>query len=285
VYRQFYGFERTPFALTPDPAFLYKSRQHAMALTLLEYSLESRAVFGLLTGEVGTGKTTLLRHLLGVMGTELTVGLISNTHASFESIHPWIVSAFGITPESSTEISVYNAIVSFLNKQRAIGRRTLLIIDEAQNLSPALLEELRLLSNVNESGELILQTFLIGQPELRDTLKRPDLRQLAQRISADYHLRPFSAEETTQYIRHRLSAAGGSPDRMDEAAIRRVFEHSGGIPRLINRICDMAFVYGYAMQQPIIDVAVIEEIIVDRQSVGALPFPTQVNNDYSGTPK
>lgn len=272
MYCQFYGLDRPPFALTPDPAFLFRSRQHEMALTLLEYGLESRAVFALLTGEVGTGKTTLLRHLLSVLGSDLSVGIITNTHDGFTSIHPWIVAAYGVTPSDNSDLALYSAITHYLQELRKQGRRALLIVDEAQNLSPALLEQLRLLSNVNEAGELILQIFLVGQPELRATLQRQDLRQLAQRISADYHLRPFSADETAAYIRHRLAAAGGSPDRFDPSAIARVHGHTGGVPRLINRLCDIALVYGYAMKQAVIDAAILDEVMADRSGVGALPL-------------
>jgi hypothetical protein len=279
MYRQFYGFDRPPFALTPDPAFLYRSRQHEMALTLLEYGLESRAVIALLTGEVGTGKTTLLRHLRGMLGKGLTIGVMTNTHSGFISIHPWIVSAFGIVSADNSDVALYEAIVAFLREEGRCGRRALLIVDEAQNLSPAILEQLRLLSNVNEAGDLVLQIFLVGQPELRETLRRQDLRQLAQRISADYHLHPFNAVETAAYIRHRLTAAGGSPDRFDANALERVYSHTGGIPRLINRLCDMALVYGYAMKQAVIDIGILDEVMADRRDVGALPLTGPATHD------
>jgi len=281
VYCQFYGLDRPPFALTPDPAFLFRSRQHEMALTLLEYGLESRAVFALLTGEVGTGKTTLLRHLLSVLSSDLSVGIITNTHDGFTSIYPWIVAAFGVTSSDNGDLSLYTAVTRYLQELRTRGRRALLIVDEAQNLSPGLLEQLRLLSNVNEAGELILQIFLVGQPELRQTLQRQDLRQMAQRISADYHLRPFSADETAAYIRHRLAAAGGSPDRFDPSAIARVYGHTGGVPRLINRLCDIALVYGYAMKQAVIDAAILDEVMADRSGVGALPLGGQLGYEDS----
>jgi len=272
VYHQYYGFERAPFALTPDPSFLFRSRQHEMALTLLEYGLESQAVFALLTGEVGTGKTTLLRHLISQLGGSLTVGMITNTHAGFQSIHPWAVAAFDIQVTDDRDISLYQALVAHFERERHRGRRCILIIDEAQNLSSALLEQLRLLSNVNEAGELALQTILVGQPELRETLSRQDLRQFAQRISADYHLKPFSIAETIAYIRHRLTSAGGSAERFDEIALQKIYNHTLGVPRLINRLCDMALVYGYAMKQPVIDGTILDEVITDRENVGALPM-------------
>lgn len=272
MYNEYFGFARAPFALTPDPAFLYPSRQHAMALTLLEYGLESRASFALLTGDVGTGKTTLVRHLVQHMGSEIAVGVITNTHASFLSIHPWISTAFGLPTDGKTDIALYEDQVAFLAARQLSGQRAILIVDEAQNLTAPLLEQLRLLSNVNESGELVLQIILVGQPELRETLRRQDLRQFAQRISADYHLRPFTEVETGEYIRHRLTVAGGDASRFDESAMAAVDRHTGGVPRLVNRLCDMALVYAYAMRQPVVDAAVVDEVMEDRSHVGALPL-------------
>src|SRR5277367_2846867 len=209
MYERHFGFKVKPFALTPDPAFLYPSRVHAMALTMLEYGLESQAAFSLLTGDIGSGKTTLVRRLLQQMGNQVAVGLISNTHGGFKSIHGWALSALGIAPAGDSDIAVYDALVDSFVREYGNGRRTLLILDEAQNLSIDALEELRLLSNVNSERDLILQILLVGQPELRLKLSRPELRQFAQRVSVDFHLRPLDRHETHAYISHRLKVAGG----------------------------------------------------------------------------
>src|ERR1700728_4935414 len=208
MYERHFGFTAKPFALTPDRAFLYPSRQHAMALTMLEYGLESQAAFSLLTGGVGSGKPTLVRKLLRQLGDQVTVGLISNTHGRFKSIHGWALSALGIAPKDDSDIAVYEALVDAFVREYARGRRTLLIFDEAQNLSIEVLEELRLLSNVNSEKDLVLQILLVGQPELRDKLSRPELKQFAQRVSVDFHLRPLDRHETHAYIGHRIQVAG-----------------------------------------------------------------------------
>jgi general secretion pathway protein A len=161
MYERHFGFTAKPFALTPDPAFLYLSREHAMAFTMLEYGLECHAAFSLLTGDIGSGKTTLLRRLLRQLGDQFTVGLISNTHARFQSIHGWALSALGIAADGDSDIAVYEALVDSFVREYAKGRRTLLIFDEAQNLSVEALEELRLLSNVNSEKDLILQILLV----------------------------------------------------------------------------------------------------------------------------
>ena len=270
MYEKFFGLRCHPFSLTPDPAFLFRSRQHSMALTLLEYGLESRAMFALLTGAVGTGKTTLLRHLLRNLGSSIAVGLISNTHSGFTTIHPWAVSAFSVVPADCSEIAAYEALVAGFVEHYRQGRRSLLVVDEAQNLPLDVLEQLRLLSNVNSDGDLVLQILLVGQPELRDTLRRPELLQFAQRISADYHLTSLAEAETAAYVRHRVAAAGGSAGLVDGPALDLIHRHTGGVPRLINQLCDMALVYGYAIKQATVDASLGAEVISDRRAAGAL---------------
>jgi general secretion pathway protein A len=271
MYERHFGFTLKPFALTPDPAFLYASRQHAMALTMLEYGLESQAAFSLLTGDIGSGKTTLVRRLLQQLGNQVAVGLISNTHARFKSIHGWALSALGIVAAGDSDIAVYDALVDFFVREYGKGRRTLLILDEAQNLSVDALEELRLLSNVNSEKDLVLQILLVGQPELRAKLSRPELRQFAQRVSVDFHLRPLDREETHAYIHHRIKVAGGSTSLFLPEAIEFMYARTNGVPRLLNQLADFALVYAFADGRTSIDAALISQVVRDRIGGQALP--------------
>ncbi len=231
---------------------------------MLEYGLESSAAFSLLTGDIGSGKTTLVRGLLRQLGDQVAVGLISNTHARFQSIHGWALSALGIAPADDSEIAKYEALVDSFVREYGKGRRTLLIFDEAQNLSIDVLEELRLLSNVNSEKDLILQIMLVGQPELREKLSRPELVQFAQRISVDFHLRPLGRAETHSYIRHRLQVAGGRADLFHPEAIEFLYARTNGIPRLLNQLADFALVYAFADQRKAVDAELIAQVLRDR---------------------
>lgn len=278
MYERHFGFHSKPFALTPDPAFLYLSRQHAMAMTMLEYGLESQAAFFLLTGDIGSGKTTLVRRLLRGLGDQVAVGLISNTHGRFRSIHGWALSALGIAPADDSDIAQYEALVDSFVREYGRGRRTLLILDEAQNLSVEVLEELRLLSNVNSETDLVLQILLVGQPELRAKLARPELRQFAQRVSVDFHLRPLDRSETHGYIRHRLSVAGGNDALFLPEAIEFVYARTGGIPRLLNQLCDFSLVYAFAEGRMSIDADLIAQVVRERNSAQMLPSPESTDS-------
>jgi general secretion pathway protein A len=271
MYERHFGLKSKPFALTPDPAFLYLSRQHAMAMTMLEYGLESQAAFSLLTGDIGSGKTTLVRRLLRGLKDQVAVGLISNTHERFRSIHGWALSALGIVPSDDSDIAKYEALVDSFVREYAKGRRTLLIFDEAQNLSIEVLEELRLLSNVNSETDLVLQILLVGQPELRSKLARPELRQFAQRVSVDFHLRPLDRKETHAYIRHRLTVAGGNPGLFLPEAIEFVYARTNGIPRLLNQLCDFALVYAFAEGRDGVDADLISQVVRERNSAQLMP--------------
>jgi general secretion pathway protein A len=270
VYERHFGFTAKPFALTPDPAFLYRSRQHAMALTMLEYGLEAQAAFSLLTGEIGSGKTTLVRQLLRNLGDQVVVGLISNAHERFASIHGWALSALGIVAANDSEIAKYEALVDFFVSEYGKGRRTLLILDEAQNLSVEVLEELRLLSNVNSEKDLVLQILLVGQPELRTKLLRPELKQFAQRVSVDFHLRPLDRDETQAYISHRLTVAGGDAALFSPDAVEMIYSQTGGVPRLLNHLCDFALVYAFAEGKTAIDGDLVSQVVRDRGGRGML---------------
>lgn len=272
MYESFYGLRSKPFSLLPDPDVMYASRLHRRALALLEYGIESQAGFAVITGEIGSGKTTLIKYFLRTLDEKITVGLITNTHSSLGDPLDWVAQAFDIPVASRDPASLYNAFVEFVLAQYAAGRRTVLIIDEAQNFCAQTLEKLRMLSNINSGGDLLLQMILIGQPELLTTLNRPDLHQFAQRISVSYHLGPLGPSETGSYIAHRLTVAGGAADIFTRLACAGIYYFTRGVPRLINSLCDMALVYGFAEEQGIIDLDTIIAVVRDRQTSGLSPF-------------
>lgn len=273
MYEQFYGFREKPFSLLPDSGFLYLSSKHRMALTLLEYGLSSQTGFSVISGDIGTGKTTLIRQLLNEIDPDVRVGLISNTHRSFGDLMQWIALAFDLPHAGRTKVELYQAFIDFIIGEYAQGRRTVLIVDEAQNMLPDTLEELRMLSNVNADKDQVLQVILVGQRELRETLRRPDLIQFAQRIGVDYHLEPLSDQETAEYIRHRCKIAGGRPDVFSDQACEAVYQLTGGVPRLINTLCDTALVYGYADQRTRVDAALIADVGRDKARGGLFRTP------------
>ncbi|MFD2265572.1 ExeA family protein [Lacibacterium aquatile] len=272
MYEAHFGLSGKPFALVPDPDLLYPSRRHRRALALLEYGLSSGAAFAVITGEVGAGKTTLLKHFLRTIGPEVTVGLISNTHASLGDVLDWVTSAFDLSPPARDPATLYNHFVDFVLQQYAEGRRTMLFVDEAQNIGPQMLEKLRMLSNINSGKDLLLQIVLIGQPELLAELNRPDLRQFAQRISISYHLGALDAEETAGYVLHRLSKVGGRRDIFTADALAILHYFTGGVPRLINNLADLALVYAFGAESAHVDGRQIIEVVADRQATGLSPF-------------
>ena len=271
MYETFYHLRERPFSILPDPSFLYPSAKHTTALALLEYGLMNQAGFNVITGEIGTGKTTLIRYLLGKMDKSVTVGLISNTHRAFGELLQWILFAFNLEHRGKQKVEMFQDFVEFLVREYSCNRRTVLIIDEAQNMTPDTLEELRMLSNINADKDQVLQLILVGQAELRETLRRADMRQFAQRVVVDYHLEPLDRRDTHSYIRHRIAVAGGDKLLFDDAACDAVYDHSGGVPRLINLICDTAFVYGFAAQSDRIDAPMVHEVARDKQKGGIFP--------------
>jgi len=268
MYEQFFGFRERPFSLLPDPSFLFFGRRHGMAATMLEYAVESHAGITLVTGDIGMGKTTLVRYLLNRLGEGVAVGLINNTHRSFGELLQWVNLAFGLPHEGREKVTLFHNFQNHLIEQYAQGLRTVLIVDEAQNMDAATLEELRVLSNINADKDQLLQLILVGQPELRATLRRPELEQFVQRIAVDYHLPPFEPEETEAYIGHRLEHAGGRADLFDRFAKRFVHHQSGGVPRVINTLCDMALVYAFAEQRPGVTVELVHAVVQDRVANG-----------------
>ncbi len=271
MYEKFYGLREKPFGLSPDPAYLYLGGRHRHALTMLEYALAAGSGFALVTGEVGCGKTTLVHHLLGRADRKLRIGLVSNTHSSFGALMPWVMDSLSIESlAGNAPNELYRSFTAFVKYEYEAGRRVVLVIDEAQNLSVAALEELRVLSNINTGSQLFLQTILIGQPELRATLGLASMRQLAQRIAVDHHLEALRREETHEYVRHRLTIAGGRADLISRQAVDLAHAWSAGVPRLVNLVCDTALVYGFADQTATVEVGTMEQVLQDRESGGLL---------------
>lgn len=273
MYESFYGFSEKPFSLLPDPSYLYLGKKHSMAMAMLQYSLTMQNGFTVLSGEIGSGKTTLIRHLLDKVGTNLTVGLISNTHESFGELLQWVLMAFGLEHGGRDKVECYHLFTDFMINEYANNRRTVLIIDEAQNLSMETLEELRMLSNINADKNQVLQLMLVGQPELRDKLKDPQLKQFAQRISTAYFLDALDEDETRAYIHTRLEKAGGNTELFEDDAIKVIHHYSGGVPRLINTFSDTSLVYGYATGAHQITGDIAKEVVKDQISGGIFEAP------------
>ncbi len=275
MYESFYGFSEKPFSILPDPSFLYLGKHHSLAFSMLEYGLLSQAGFTVITGEVGSGKTTLIRHLLTQIGDDITVGLLSNTPREIGELLQWVLLCFEQDYQKQSKVALFDAFSRFLIDQYANKRRTVLIVDEAQNLSAEVLEELRMLSNINADKHQVLQLILVGQPELREKLRRRELRQFSQRVSVDYHLKALNRDEVHAYIMHRTRHAGRAEPVFSEAAMDLVFEGSGGIPRVINVICDTALVYGFADQQPMITEEQVNSVLEDKRETGLIPLSGQ----------
>ena len=247
MYTAFYGLREKPFALSPDPRFLYLAGSHREALAHLLYGIEQGEGFIAVTGEVGTGKTTLCRTLLERLEGELELAFLFNPSRTALELLQSICAEFGLPAEGLARRSLMAQLNAFLVEQKRIGRRVLLIIDEAQTLSETTLEQVRLLSNLETSREKLIQILLLGQPELDRKLDARGLRQLRQRISVRWKLEPLGSQETHAYVRHRLAVAAGEPrDLFSEAALREVHRRTGGIPRLVNQLCDRALLAGYA---------------------------------------
>lgn len=269
-YLDSFGFSERPFTLVPDPSFLYWSEQHKRAYSVLEFGILSRAPITLVTGSVGCGKTTLLRQLLKQIESDSVIGLISNAQGDRGDLIQWVLHALGIKfdPDEGY-VTQFQLLQDFLIETYAEGKRVILIFDEAQNLSTDSLEELRMLTNINSNKDELIQLVLVGQNELRDVIKRPELRQLAQRIAASFHLRPLSEESTHEFIVHRLRVAGGSGEEINEKARMLIYEVSQGIPRLINQICDMSLLYAWSAETKVVDSKVVQAVVDDGVFFGA----------------
>ena len=249
MYLEFYGLKLPPFDITPNPRFLFHSAKHREAFNHLHYGIRERKGFVQLTGEVGAGKTTLCRALLEKLESHFSTALILNPVLSGDELMKAIATEFGLNVKGLDRLETMAAISDFLLQQTLAGKESVLIVDEAQNLTEELLEQVRLISNFETDDRKLLQIVLMGQPELRDRLNSPRLKQLRQRITVRYHLAALTRTEVGQYIQHRLALAGskGAPT-FSLPAIWRVYFYSQGVPRLVNAVCDKALLAGYVEQ-------------------------------------
>ena len=264
MYEQAMGFKEKPFSLLPDSGFLFLGKKHKAALSMLEYGLMNRAAFSVITGEIGCGKTTLVRYLLDQLESNVTVGLITNTHESLGDILQLVLFAFNLKSSGTEKIDRLQTFTNFVIGEYAKDQSVVLIIDEAQHMNLSKLEELRMLSNINADKHLVLQVVLVGQPELREILYSAELVQFSQRLMVDYHLGPLDLEETGEYIRHRLKVAGGKPSTFRRDSYEIIYRYTGGVPRLINITCDTALNYAFAAKKKTVNAEIVRTVLRDK---------------------
>jgi general secretion pathway protein A len=271
VYERYFQLRERPFALSPDPEYLYPSKVHSEALSYLRYGVEGHAGFVVITGEIGSGKTTMLQSLLGRLDRNTTVARIVNTMLDSRELLDAIVLDFGIDPTGMSKPVLLHRLAEFLVAQRQAGRLTLLVIDEAQNLSLPALEEIRMLSNLETEKSKLIQIVMIGQPELREKLSMPHLQQLRQRITVSYHLQPLDADETSAYVNHRLRrAAVGPPVEFPRDVTDVIHQRSRGVPRIINVIADATLLFAYGVDRRNIDIGITQEALAELDATGVL---------------
>ena len=282
MYESFYGLKQRPFSIVPQAEFLYLTQQHRTALSLLEYGILKPSLFSLITGDIGTGKSTLVRHLLGRLGASISVGLIGNTHKAFGELLEWTLQSFGLEFRGKDKVEMFQLLSNFLMHEFVKNRRVVLVVDEAQNMTIDALEELRMVSNINADRHHLLQIILVGQSRLREKLRLPALQQFAQRIETDFHLRPMSAQDVGGYISHRVKVAGRlDAEIFEPAACDVIFRISRGVPRIVNLVCDTALVYGFAAAKQVIDRDVVEELDRDKREQGGWLFDSAIDSAES----
>ena len=273
MYNEHYGLVRAPFEMTPDPSFLYLGEAHREGLATLVYAVNSGKGFVMLTGEVGTGKTTLLHALLGQLDAATNSAFIFNPNLDPLGFFRMLFEELGVGPACDSKAEYLLALNHYLIEKLAANERVLLIVDEAQNLSTEMLEEIRLLSNLETPTSKLIQIMLVGQPELQELIDQPELRQLRQRIALRYQLRPFDQVEIVEYVNERLSRAGYTGRGIfKRKALRELFEVTEGTPRLINNVCDGALLLGYARQETSLGPDAIREVAHDLGLVGKDEF-------------
>jgi putative secretion ATPase (PEP-CTERM system associated) len=273
MYEAFYGLKSKPFQLNPDPNFYFASKQHRRAKAYLEYGVSRNEGFIVITGEIGAGKTMVLRSLIeGLSGSNVITGHLVTTQLGAEDTLRMVGAAFGFRVKDVPKSELLITLEAFLISQTSKGKRCLLIVDEAQNLTPRAVEELRMLSNFQFGNQALLQSFLVGQPEFREILQRPEMEQFRQRVSATCHIGPLDAEETKAYIEHRLKCAGASGKPSFEAGVfEEVHKASGGIPRRINAICDRLLLAGFLGDHTHLTLADLAEVVQELQQENRVP--------------
>jgi general secretion pathway protein A len=264
MYEKYFNLKIKPFELVPNPAFLYMSRTHKRAIHYLDYGIKARAGFILLTGEVGSGKTTLITDMIKRVDKTVTLAKVFNTKVNSEQLLTMINDDFGLDVKGKDKVSLLKELNDFVVEQHAKGNNPVLIIDEAQNLRPNLLEEIRMLSNLETDRSKLLQIVLVGQPELREILSRPELRQLRQRISINCSINPLTREETQEYILHRLEVAGNRyAVAFSAESIDVIYKHCRGIPRLTNILCDFLLLTAFNEERKEVDAEMVNDIVKD----------------------
>jgi len=282
MYEKFYGLRQRPFTLTPNPDFLYLSRVHEEAMGYLRFGIESEAGFIALTGEVGAGKTTVLQALLRTLDQRVTVARLVNTLLDPRELLESILIDLGADTVPASKPAMLRDLTIMLVNQRQQRRRVVLVIDEAQNLSYPSLEELRMLSNLETETAKLMHIVLVGQPDLRDRLMSPDLDQLSQRVTVRYHLDPLDGTDTHEYINHRLRhAAAAAPMTFGPELTSAIHDRSGGLPRLINVICDAVLMAGYGEDRPVITTPLLVDVIRELEENGQLGSRTPGRRPWS----
>ena len=272
MYETFYGLTTRPFQLNPDPSFYYASKQHRRAKAYLEYGVSRNEGFIVITGEIGAGKTMVLRSLIeGLSGSNVVTGHLVTTQLGAEDTLRMVGAAFGFRVKDVPKSELLITLEAFLISQTSKGKRCLLIVDEAQNLTPRAVEELRMLSNFQFGNQALLQSFLVGQPEFREILQRSEMEQFRQRVAATCHIGPLDQDETRGYIEHRLKCAGsnGKPS-LEPAAFESIHEATGGIPRRINAVCDRLLLAGFLAGRSLLKATDVDEVVRDFQQENAV---------------
>jgi type II secretory pathway predicted ATPase ExeA len=272
MYEAYYGLREKPFSILPDPDLIYWGPVHRMAFGMLEFGVMNNAGFTVITGEIGSGKTTLVRHLLKRLDPKnINVGVISNTPQCKEDLLQWILMSLGQPFDGNTAV-LLKRFQDFLYSQYNNRHRTILIVDEAQNLGQDALEGLRMLSNINVDKHQFLQLILVGQPQLKELLSSPQMLQFAQRVSSDFHLKPLAQDDVAKYIDFRLSSVGARAEIFTDDACKMIAAASHGIPRVINILCDTALVYGFSAGSHRINSKLVALVIEDKRNYGIFPI-------------
>ena len=278
MYEQFYNFTEKPFNLTPDPKYFFSSKEHEEALNSLIYTVNERKGFAVITGEIGSGKTTICRTLLNKLDSQAKTAIITNTYLTGKQLIQLALEDFGIQTKTKNKVQLMKELNNFLIRQLSLGYNAILIIDEAQNLRPSVLEEIRMLSNLETEKEKLIQILLLGQPELRQQLNLRELAQLKQRINVYYHIYPLAEEEVAFYINHRLKIATRAKESIisqhspelirplvhfTDLALQAIYAHSHGIPRLINMVCDQSLLTGYVQETREITDTIVKDALAE----------------------